>query len=593
MKHWDYGLVYGHLYNKTTISEIAKTLGIKKSTCLVSWDVIYVRGHFDHSEGHVHGVCCPPMPYAQFLQTPNNTTMEPCKKIVLFELIDIEGKFSLPVAAFNVPSSGTKQEILKYLNEIYEKWNGDIFKLIGSCADGEFTPCEVEQFMNSKISSGIWVHCEDYIHIVKRIRNPLIDNQCEISLTSLIYLSLRYDSIFLLLKKNDVVVQDEMKMQPVLNLISEELLVELRKIKQDLEKSISETVPSFSSIQSGYLLSSASDISSVLNDSCNYDTDSLLQNISEKKGKELEEYLCKAFNVAELSPSEELLVVSNLYDYLFHMQQFYQICHDNHYSITTKLNKMKDIIKYFDKSPLISEQTREGIASILRMWLHICNVVIDDGATLLSIVDLIDMIVNKKDEYDEMISQYIELEFHTSLISSNGLELIFSLLRHKIPNLSCFEFFKQLRKAIEVRNIFQLKEEVRGFSLPEFRISEHYNRMEIIMDKLLPQPDNKLKPLKYGKELRKNVEQTLKEMNWKLSSIPLRKDSNVVQKTNESIVCPVCAKIYSYDKCLKRHLREKHDMKDEEKCTLLFRCVVSTNYLTSALKQQVHRKERC
>ena len=111
MKHWDSGLVYGHLYNKTTISEIAKTLGIQKSTCLVSWDVIYVRGHFDHSDGHVHGACCPPIPYQQFLQTPNNTTMEPRKKIVF---LDSKTVFAQRLKALNILSSDLK------LGTIYE-----------------------------------------------------------------------------------------------------------------------------------------------------------------------------------------------------------------------------------------------------------------------------------------------------------------------------------------------------------------------------------------------------------------------------------------------------------------------------------------
>jgi hypothetical protein len=124
------------------------------------------------------------MKYNDFIQL---TDLEFCKKIAVFEIIEISDKFPLPVAAFSLPNNSTNECLLHQLLEVCELWNHPFLKILGSCSDG-LPPESVETFMEEKTASA-WCHSEDYIHILKRMRNPLIDNKTEVSMLGLIYLS--------------------------------------------------------------------------------------------------------------------------------------------------------------------------------------------------------------------------------------------------------------------------------------------------------------------------------------------------------------------------------------------------------------------
>ncbi|KAF0983451.1 hypothetical protein FDP41_010516 [Naegleria fowleri] len=142
------------------------------------------------------------------------------------------------------------------------------------------------------------------------------------------------------------------------------------------------------------------------------------------------------------------------------------------------MSLMQNVVQYFSKSVIVSDQTKEGITSILRMWLHISNILSDIETGLPAIDELIDICFDD-DEFSTLLEEFMDIIFQPSVISSNGLELIFSILRHKIPNLNCMELCQQLRKSIEIRNIFHLTDEVRRFSLPEFDVSLQQNANNI------------------------------------------------------------------------------------------------------------------
>ncbi|KAF0972636.1 hypothetical protein FDP41_008885 [Naegleria fowleri] len=94
-------------------------------------------------------------------------------------------------------------------------------------------------------------------------------------------------------------------------------------------------------IFNGYLLGDSKELQSQMNDNMEDENDTLLEEtISKLDGSKLEEYLTKQYKIRELIPSQELAVVSELYDYLYNMQQFYQICIDDQYSVFEKMSLM-------------------------------------------------------------------------------------------------------------------------------------------------------------------------------------------------------------------------------------------------------------
>ncbi|KAF0983450.1 hypothetical protein FDP41_010515 [Naegleria fowleri] len=92
-------------------------------------------------------------------------------------------------------------------------------------------------------------------------------------------------------------------MDPVLHLISEELLSELRALKEKLFKQIEYgPVPSIMEIFNGYLLGDSKELQSQMNDNMEDEDDTLLEEtISKLDGSKLEEYLTKQYKIRELT----------------------------------------------------------------------------------------------------------------------------------------------------------------------------------------------------------------------------------------------------------------------------------------------------
>ena len=216
LKTWNKGLLYGHLYTEQSIEKLTKELTLKSnrtSFSLISWDIVTVRSLLTSNKGYIFGLEHGPKSYLDLLQLENDN-IDLCGKVVVFELIDTSGYFSLPVAAFNLPGKSSQTEVLKYLHEIVQKWNRNSIEIVGSCADGEYKIDVVEKYMKQYYTE--WYHVEDYVHLLKRLRNPMMDNEL-VSLRGLIYLSTHYNTIFELIRKSDVVVRDEMNFDAVLH----------------------------------------------------------------------------------------------------------------------------------------------------------------------------------------------------------------------------------------------------------------------------------------------------------------------------------------------------------------------------------------
>ncbi|EFC36269.1 predicted protein [Naegleria gruberi] len=136
-----------------------------------------------------------------------------------------------------------------------------------------------------------------------------------------------------------------------------------------------------------------------------------------------------------------------------------------------------------------------------------------------------------------------------------------------------------------------ISESARIFSLPKFKISEHYARLNIEFDDIPPLPDNYVQTINIPKDVIDTVKSKIKTINVKQDSIPLRKDTDVVGNKNDQIVCPLCQKNYAVGKNLLNHLRTKHDC-STDKAKVVADCMVNSCYLTNALHQELKRKIR-
>src|SRR3989338_10727948 len=98
--------------------------------------------------GYVYGLMTGPITHATYLALENITEEQLCKKIIVFQVIDVLGNFSITLGAFNLPNTNVFSETIEKLMKIVDLWNiNEKFPLIGSVADGEFLPEEVEYQM--------------------------------------------------------------------------------------------------------------------------------------------------------------------------------------------------------------------------------------------------------------------------------------------------------------------------------------------------------------------------------------------------------------------------------------------------------------
>ncbi|EFC42066.1 predicted protein [Naegleria gruberi] len=160
LKTWNKGLLYGHLYTEESIEKLTKEFTSKKnqtSFSLISWDIVTVRSLLTCVKGNIFGFENGPKSFLELLQLEIDN-IDLCGKVVVFELIDTAGYFSLPVAAFNLPGKNAQAEVLKYLQEITQKWNRNDIEIVGSCADGEFKIDTVENYMKQYYTE--WYHVD-------------------------------------------------------------------------------------------------------------------------------------------------------------------------------------------------------------------------------------------------------------------------------------------------------------------------------------------------------------------------------------------------------------------------------------------------
>jgi hypothetical protein len=148
-----------------------------------------------------------------------------------------------------------------------------------------------------------------------------------------------------------------------------------------------------------------------------------------------------------------------------------------------------------------------------------------------------------------------------------------------------------LKKVIQLKFIYHLDENVPGFELPKIEISKHYNKLPTNIKTIPSLPHNNLKNLSPSREKLKTIKAKIENFNAKKQDIPITRDTHIVQKTQAYFVCASCAKIYHLAKCIERHLQEKHDLCDE-KSKIISKYLVSSNFLTSAIQQQLFRKKR-
>jgi hypothetical protein len=256
------------------------------------------------------------------------------------------------------------------------------------------------------------------------------------------------------------------------------------------------------------------------------------------------------------------------------MSQFYDISHNENQSLDSKIDKTKKVIQFFSKSEIVSYQTQSGIASITRMWIYTKSKTEEqnDEGDLLSIASLIAECTNREKEQENgneddnndgedyesdeqgndeesnienksevndgkrVEEVYNEIQINvlgitpliTSTISINALELLFSILRHETPNLCDFELYNTLKKVIQVKFIYHLDENIRGFELPKIEISKHYNKLPT---NVKTTPHNNLENHSPSKEKLKTIKAKIQNFNGKKQDVPITRDTHIVQKT--------------------------------------------------------------
>ncbi|EFC42065.1 predicted protein [Naegleria gruberi] len=281
-----------------------------------------------------------------------------------------------------------------------------------------------------------------------------------------------------------------MNLDAVLHLIDPKLISALQKIKNDLKKNLIESVPPISKISEGYLMTKGEDVYQILD--AQLDFENIVDIIEKSSNTEtLKHHLANQIRLKRLLPSEELQLVSNLYRHLKYMSLFYNLCHDeDNYGLIDKIYYMKKVIRYVNSTTFISDQTKIGVASILRFWVMLKKCIdyeqndSDSLSDCSQVSSVFNVMCNCQDEeylYEECdFDSSFDYQVMTSTISTNGLELLFSILRHKVPNMNDLELFQQLRKVIEIKHIHHVSESARIFSLPKFKISDHYARLNIV-----------------------------------------------------------------------------------------------------------------
>ncbi|KAF0979436.1 hypothetical protein FDP41_001779 [Naegleria fowleri] len=247
LKNWAGPPIYGHLYTDETIKKLVTTTLEQHGSCiaLISWDIVTVRPCLSYGQnGYAFGLDSGPVTHTQFLQE-NYSSDNFAKKAIVFQIIDLYGNFeemkTFPnvCAVFALPNSNMFSFIMDKVREIDQKWSvHEKFCIIGSVTDGEFEPATVENFLNNNERKQ-WTHCEDYIHILKRLRNPLIDSSHAISMMGLIYLNSKYDNLNRKLRRSDLIVKDEMNVESCLNLMKEDVLQALQTIRSYLKEEFS------------------------------------------------------------------------------------------------------------------------------------------------------------------------------------------------------------------------------------------------------------------------------------------------------------------------------------------------------------------
>ncbi|KAF0981773.1 hypothetical protein FDP41_012430 [Naegleria fowleri] len=497
------------------------------------------------------------------------------KKAIVFQIIDLYGNFSNVCAVFALPNSNMFSFIMDKVREIDQKWSvHEKFCIIGSVTDGEFEPATVENFLNNNNERKQWTHCEGYIHILKRLRNPLIDSSHAISMMGLIYLTSKYDNLNRKLRRSDLIVKDEMNVESCLNLIKEDVLQALQTIRSNLKEEFHDILPSVPNFFNNFVLSDSKNIhKSGITDFIMKDID--IANLNKMTEKQLNEYF-KKITIFRHSPSKKNMLLLILCIIIYGILEN---------SITpTKLD-------------IISDQTLRGIVSIYRMlkrlWFH--SWILPEFPSNDSIIShnenqsnncfpfdnyenwssqqnsTQDQTVDKNNNDDDVSDVGSDLSYDsvdsnittisdelraieagqkffklsdrpvedqkkilTSAISSNGLELIFSLIQHKCNNFCIYDLCSILLKSHRIVVIEHLTDTQRLFSLPKKSCSKHYNRLNIKYNGLPRMPDNKLPTQETIN--REKVTQKIQSLNHREKSVSLRSNSSVVIRTSVDLI---------------------------------------------------------
>jgi hypothetical protein len=200
---------------------------------LISFDGIHIRKSIERVGNKIYGLSNGIMDVNEF-EKLNYLNM--ASQIIHYVLVSTDSNINITIKISSENSD--LHDNLKRISDIVNQV-GDWTKVIGSISDGEHDSYELEKQM--KMYYEDWIHVYDYVHLMKCIRNSILNNfisdeNSTINIQNLLYISIENENSYQLLKKEDVVVTDIMCFENVENICSDNVLEVLNHYIEDLEK---------------------------------------------------------------------------------------------------------------------------------------------------------------------------------------------------------------------------------------------------------------------------------------------------------------------------------------------------------------------